>query len=94
MRKLIYSLGIASFLAMMIFTVATSLTNPFYGMSEAAIAQTTTTTSSTGSTGTGGDVECESSTYCQHGLKSGYDPIMKQKTCCYASCLCQGRAKT
>ncbi len=46
MRKTIYALGIASFLAMLIFTIATSLTNPFYGMSEAAIAQTSTTTSS------------------------------------------------
>ena len=40
MRKIIYAFGIATFLAMFIFTIATSLTNPFYGMSEAAIAET------------------------------------------------------
>src|SRR5690606_28476336 len=45
MRKIIYAFGIATFLAMFIFTIATSLTNPFYGMSEAALAQTSTTTS-------------------------------------------------
>lgn len=39
MRNVIYSIGIASFLACMTFTIATSLTNPFYGMSEAALAQ-------------------------------------------------------
>lgn len=47
MRNSIYFMGIASFLACMIFTVATSLTNPFYGMSESALAQATTYTSST-----------------------------------------------
>lgn len=52
MRNVIYSIGIASFLACMTFTVATSLTNPFYGMSEAALAQATTTTSTTGTNGT------------------------------------------
>ncbi len=48
MRNMLYFLGITSFLAMMIFTVATSLTNPFYGMSAAAIAQGTTTTTGGG----------------------------------------------
>lgn len=57
MRNLLYFLGITSFLAMMIFTVATSLTNPFYGMSKAALAQGTTTT-------TGGDCPSICSTNC------------------------------
>ncbi len=42
MRQTIYAFGIATFLAMFIFTIVTSLTNPFYGMSEAALAQTST----------------------------------------------------
>ena len=42
-RKRNDAFGIATFLAMFIFTIATSLTNPFYGMSEAAMAQGTTT---------------------------------------------------
>lgn len=52
MRNLIYFMGIASFLACMIFTVATSLTNPFYGMSESALGQATTyiSTSNSGET--------------------------------------------
>lgn len=48
MRKILYSIGIAGFMAMLIFTIATSLSNPFYGMSEAALAQGTTTTTGTG----------------------------------------------
>lgn len=51
MRNLFYSLGIASFLVCMIFTIATSITNPFYGMSDAAVAQATTQTTTTGSSG-------------------------------------------
>jgi len=39
MKNAIYALGIASFLAMFIFTVATSLTNPFYGMNEEVLAE-------------------------------------------------------
>lgn len=39
MRKFLYSIGIASFLAMLIFTIASSLSNPFSGMSEEALAQ-------------------------------------------------------
>ena len=61
MRKNIYAFGIATFLPMFIFTIATSLTNPFYGMSEAAIAQTSSTCSSGGSTSTS---LCPSG--CQH----------------------------
>lgn len=45
MRNLIYALGITSFMVCMVFTVAISFTNPFYGMSEAAVAQATTKTS-------------------------------------------------
>jgi len=48
MRKIIYAFGIATFLAMFIFTIATSLTNPFYGMSEAAMAQASTSSSNSG----------------------------------------------
>ena len=44
----VYPFGIATFLAMLIFTIATSLSNPIYGMSAEAIAQATTTTSGTG----------------------------------------------
>src|SRR5690606_9031848 len=51
MKKLFYSLGITSFLVCMIFTVATSVTNPFYGMSDAAVAQATTQTTTSGSNG-------------------------------------------
>jgi len=51
MKNLFYSIGIASFLVCMIFTVATSVTNPFYGMSDAAVAQATTQTTTTGSNG-------------------------------------------
>src|SRR5690606_18609884 len=43
------------------YTIATSLTNPFYGMSEAALAQTSSTCSSGGSTSTS---LCPSG--CQH----------------------------
>lgn len=39
MRKIIYAFGIATFLAMFIFTIATSLTNPFYGMSTEVLAK-------------------------------------------------------
>src|SRR5690606_6101712 len=48
MKHVFYSLGITSFLVCMIFSVTTSITNPFYGMSEAAVAQATTYTSTTG----------------------------------------------
>src|SRR5690606_39251098 len=48
MKHAFYSLGITSFLVCMIFSVTTSITNPFYGMSEAAVAQATTYTSTTG----------------------------------------------
>jgi len=51
MKNLFYSIGIASFLVCMIFTVATSVTNPFYGMSDAAVAQATTQTTTSGSNG-------------------------------------------
>ena len=64
MRKTIYAFGIATFLAMLIFTIATSLTNPFYGMTEAAIAQATTTTTST----TTDDCNCEPGYYCAGGV--------------------------
>lgn len=39
MRKTVYLFLIASFLAMMTFTVASSLCDPFYGMSEEVLAQ-------------------------------------------------------
>jgi len=39
MRNFLYSIGITGFLAMMVFTLATSLSNPYYGMSEEALAQ-------------------------------------------------------
>lgn len=54
MRNVLYSLGIASFLVCMIFTVATSITNPFYGMSEAALGQATTYTTNSQSSNSGG----------------------------------------
>ncbi len=53
MKNLFYSIGIASFLVCMIFTVATSVTNPFYGMSDAAVAQVTTSTTTSQSTSSG-----------------------------------------
>jgi len=56
MRKIIYAFGIATFLAMFVFTIATSLTNPFYGMSEAALAQTSTNYDCGGSSNTGNPV--------------------------------------
>ncbi|HLT94859.1 MAG TPA: hypothetical protein VKZ56_09880, partial [Membranihabitans sp.] len=39
MRKLIYAIGVSLFLAFMAFHVATSLTNPYFGMSVEALAQ-------------------------------------------------------
>ena len=65
MRKTIYAFGIATFLAMFIFTIATSLTNPFYGMSEAALAQTSSTCTSGGG---GSTTSCP--TGCQHSCNS------------------------
>lgn len=57
MKHVFYSLGITSFLVCMIFSVTTSITNPFYGMSEAAVAQATTyTQTSTGSENSSTDV--------------------------------------
>lgn len=44
MRKLLYSIGIASFLAMLTFTVVSSLSNSVHAMSEAAVALTSETT--------------------------------------------------
>lgn len=79
MRKLIYGLGIAGFLAMMTFTVATSISNPFYGMSEIVLAMG----GGSGSSDTGKDWydsynkcywECwtASTQYCRIGSRPNY----------------------
>lgn|SRR5690606_12807078 len=53
MRRIIYYLGIGCFMAILCYNVATSLSNPFYGMSEAALAFT--------SSGNGYNFDCSGS---------------------------------
>ena len=66
------AVDIATFLAMFIFTLATSLTNPFYGMIEAAMAQSSSSTTSGYSCSVSlncgdGTISCTGTSLCTRG---------------------------
>ena len=86
MRKIIYAFGIATFLAMFIFTIATSLTIPFYGMSEAALAQTSSSSSGTGTGNNCVNQDCETpcdKDYSRHPIEKAREYINTTICCEY-----------